>query len=84
MEQCFPAFGREDYRKHELQPPARTMSKKASKPKPKRAVAYARRSANHPQSSIGRQMAVLRKYAKQRCLEVVMACSDGRKGGGKP
>jgi predicted site-specific integrase-resolvase len=53
-------------------------------PAPKRAAAYARRSSKHPQVSIGRQMAVLRKYAKQRCLEVVMACSDGRKGGGKP
>jgi hypothetical protein len=36
------------------------MSSKASKPK--RAVAYARRSSKHPQISIGRQMSVIRKY----------------------
>ena len=82
MEQCFPAFGREEYRIHELQPPARTMSKKASKPK--RVVAYARRSSKHPQSSIARQMTVIGKYAKRRGLEIVIAYSDGRKGGGKP
>jgi len=57
------------------------MSNKASKPK--RAVVYARRSSKHPQISIGRQMTVIRKYAKRRGLEVVMACSDGLKGGRK-
>jgi len=36
------------------------MSSKASKPK--RAAAYARRSSKHPQISIARQMAVIRKY----------------------
>jgi len=81
MEQCFPAFGREEYRTYELQPPARAMSKKASKPK---CAAYARRSAKHPQSSIARQMTVIGKYAKRRGLEIVMAYSDGRKGSGKP
>jgi len=60
------------------------MSKKASKPKQKRVVAYARRSSKHPQSSIARQMTVIRKYAKRRGLEIVMAYSDGGKGGGKP
>jgi hypothetical protein len=53
-------------------------------PKPKRAAANARRSAKHPQCSIGRQVAVIRKYAKQRGLEIVRAYSDGGKGGGKP
>jgi predicted site-specific integrase-resolvase len=84
MEQCFPAFGREEYRTHELQPPARAMSKKSSKPKQEHAAAYARRSSKHPKSSIARQMTVIRKYAKRRGLEIVMAYSDGRKGGGKP
>ena len=60
------------------------MSKKASKLKPKCIVAYARRSSKHPQSSIARQMTVIGKYAKRRGLEIVMAYSDGRKGGGKP
>ena len=59
------------------------MSKKASKPKLK-CVAYARRSSKHPQSSIARQMAVIGKYAKRRGLEIVMAYSDGLKGGGTP
>jgi len=53
-------------------------------PTPKRAAAYARRSSKHPKSSIARQMTVIRKYAKRRGLEIVMAYSDGRKGGGKP
>jgi DNA invertase Pin-like site-specific DNA recombinase len=53
-------------------------------PKPKRAAAYARRSSKHSQFSIARQMAVIRKYAKQRGLEIVMADSEGKKGGGKP
>jgi hypothetical protein len=34
-------------------------------PKPKRAAAYARRSSKHPQFSVARQMAVIRKYAKR-------------------
>jgi DNA invertase Pin-like site-specific DNA recombinase len=58
------------------------MSKKASKPK--RAAAYARRSSKHPQVSIGRQMAVIRKYAKRRGLVIVKAYADGLKGDGKP
>jgi DNA invertase Pin-like site-specific DNA recombinase len=52
-------------------------------PKPKRAVAYARRSSKHPQFSVVRQLAVIRKYAKQRGLIVVKDYSDGAKGGGK-
>ena len=57
------------------------MSKKASKPK--RVVAYARRSSKYPQFSVVRQMAVIRKYAKRRGLKVVKNYSDGAKGGGK-
>jgi hypothetical protein len=53
-------------------------------PKPKRAAAYARLSSKLPQLSIARQMAVIRKYAKRRGLEVVMNYSDGAKGGKKP
>jgi len=52
-------------------------------PKPKRAVAYVRRSSKHPQFSVVRQMAVIRKYAKQRGLILVKDYSDGAKGGGK-
>jgi DNA invertase Pin-like site-specific DNA recombinase len=52
--------------------------------KPKRAAAYTRRSAKHPQCSTDRQMAVIRKFAKRRGLEIVMAYSDGGKGGGNP
>ena len=48
--------------------------------KPKRAVAYARRSSKHPQFSVVRQMAVIRKYAKQRGLILVKDYSDGAKG----
>jgi hypothetical protein len=81
MEQCFPAFGRGASRNHEISSPARTMSHDA--PTPKRTVAYARRSSKHPQLSIARQMTLIRKYAKRRRLEVVMACSDGLKGDGK-
>ena len=58
------------------------MSNKASKPK--RAAAYARQSTKHPQLPFAGQMTVIRKYAKRRGLEVVMTCSDGEKGGGKP
>jgi DNA invertase Pin-like site-specific DNA recombinase len=57
------------------------MSSKASKPK--RAAAYARRSSKHPQISIARQMAVIRKYAKRRGLVIVTEYADGLKGGGK-
>ncbi len=53
-------------------------------PTPKRAAAYARRSSKHPQFSTARQMTVIRKYAKRRGLEIVMAYSDGGKGSGKP
>jgi DNA invertase Pin-like site-specific DNA recombinase len=53
-------------------------------PKPKRAAAYARGSSKHPQYSIALQMTVIRKYAKRRGLEIVMAYLDGGKGGGKP
>ena len=60
------------------------MSKKASKPTPKRTAAYARRSSKHPQSSIARQTTEIGKYAKRRGLEIVMAYSDGLKGGGTP
>jgi len=52
-------------------------------PKPKRAAGYARRLSKHPQTSIARQMAVIRKYAKQRGLIIVKDYSDGAKGGGK-
>jgi DNA invertase Pin-like site-specific DNA recombinase len=53
-------------------------------PKPKRAATYARRSSKRPQLSLARQMAVIRRYAKRRGLEIVMAYADGEKGGGKP
>ena len=49
----------------------------------KRAATFARWSSTLPQLSIAQQMAVIRKYAKQRGLEVVMAGSDGGKGGAK-
>jgi DNA invertase Pin-like site-specific DNA recombinase len=52
-------------------------------PKPKRAAAYARRSSKHLQSSIARQMSVIRKHAKRRGLKIAMNYSDGAKGGGK-
>ena len=52
-------------------------------PKPKRVATYTRRSSKHPQLSLARQMAVIRKYAKRRGLEVVAGYSDGGKGGGK-
>jgi hypothetical protein len=52
-------------------------------PKPKRAVAYERRSSKHPQFSVVRQMAVIRKYAKHRGLLIVKDYSDGAKGGWK-
>ena len=52
-------------------------------PKPKRAVAYARRSSKHPQFSVVRQMAVIRKYAKRHGLKIVKNYADGAKGGGK-
>jgi DNA invertase Pin-like site-specific DNA recombinase len=52
-------------------------------PTPKRTVAYARRSAKHPQLSIARQMTVIHKYAKQRGLVIVKAYADGLKGDGK-
>ena len=52
-------------------------------PIPKRAATYARRLSKHPQTSIARQMAVIRKYAKRRGLIIVKNYSDGAKGGGK-
>jgi len=52
-------------------------------PKAKRAVADVRRSEKHPYFSIGRQRAAIRKYAKQRGLEIIWTYSDGAKGGGK-
>jgi len=52
-------------------------------PKPKRVAIYTRRSSKRPQSSLARQVAVIRNYAKRRGLDVVLACSDGGKGGGK-
>ena len=58
------------------------MSSKASKPK--RAAAYVPRSSKHPQLSLARQMAVIRKYAKRRGLEIVSEYSGGGKGGGTP
>ena len=60
------------------------MNNKAKISKPKRVATYTRRSAKRPQLSLARQMTVIRKYAKRRGLEVVMAGSDGGKGGGKP
>jgi len=53
-------------------------------PKPKGAASYARRLSKHSQFSIARQMTVIRKYAKRRGLEIVMAYLDGGKGSGKP
>jgi DNA invertase Pin-like site-specific DNA recombinase len=52
-------------------------------PKPKRAVAYARRSSKHPQFSVVGQMAVIRKYAKRHGLKIVKNYSDEAEGGGK-
>ena len=82
MEECFTAFGRKPLRSHKIQPSAHNMSHES--PTPKRAAAYARRSSKHPQFSTARQMTVIRKYAKRRGLEIVMAYSDGLKGGGTP
>jgi len=59
------------------------MNNKAKISKPKRVATYTRWSAKRQQFSIGRQMTVIRKYAKRRGLEVVAAYSDGGKGGGK-
>ena len=59
------------------------MNNKAKKSKPKSVATYTRWSSKRPQLSLARQMAVIRKYAKRRGLEVVMAGSDGGKGGGK-
>jgi len=81
MEECFPAFGRELLRSQKIQPSAHNMSHET--PKPKRAAGYARRLSKHPQTSIARQMAVIRKYAERRGLIIVKNYSDGAKGGGK-
>jgi len=64
-----------------MQPSTHNMSHEP--PKPKHAVAYVRRSSKLPQFSVVRQMAVIRKYAKQRGLIIVKDYSDGMKGGGK-
>jgi len=81
MEECFPAFGRKPLRSNKMQPSAHNMSHES--PTPKRAATYARRSSKHPQFSVVRLMAVIRKYAKRRGLIVVKNYSDGAKGGGK-
>jgi len=81
MEECFPAFGRKPLRSHKMQASAHNMSHEA--PTPKRAAAYASRLSKHPQTSIARQMAVIRKYAKRRGLIIVKNYSDGAEGGGK-
>jgi hypothetical protein len=81
MEECFPAFGRKPLRSHKMRTSAHNMSHEA--PTPKRAADYARRLAKHPQTSIARQMAVIRKYAKRRGLIIVKNYSNGAKGGGK-
>ena len=52
-------------------------------PTQKRAVIHTRRSSKRQLLSLARQMAVIGNYAKRRGLEVVMACFDGGKGGGK-
>jgi hypothetical protein len=59
------------------------MNHGAPEPNPKRTAAYTRRSMKHPQFSIGRQMSVIRKYAKRRGLVIVREYADGLKGGGK-
>jgi len=64
-----------------MQASAHNMSHEAPPPKP--AAAYARRLSKHLQTSIARQMAVIRKYAKRRGLIIVKNYSDGAKGGGK-
>jgi hypothetical protein len=68
---------------HESHTPARAMSNKAKKTKPKRVATYTRMSEKRPQLSRAQQMAVIRKYAKRRGLKIVMNYSDGAKGGGK-
>lgn len=59
------------------------MSNKPKKSKPKRVATYTRMSENRPPLSRAQQMAVIRKYAKQRGLKIVKNYSDGAKGGGK-
>ncbi len=58
------------------------MSRQA--PKPNRVAIYTRWSSKRPQLSLAGQMAVIRKYAKRRGLEIVRTFSDGGEGGGKP
>src|ERR1039458_9578696 len=60
-----PSLWSGDSTNHESRQPARAMSNKAKKSKPKRVAAYARRSSKRPQLSLARQMAVIRKYAKR-------------------
>jgi hypothetical protein len=63
------------------EPPACIMSQQA--PKPKGVATYTRMSENRPLLSPSSQMAMIRKYAKQRGLKIVRNYSDGAKGGGK-
>ena len=59
------------------------MSHETPEPNPKRTAVYTRWSMKHPQFSIGRQMSVIRKYAKRRGLVIVKEYADGLKGDGK-
>jgi len=52
-------------------------------PKPKRVAIYTCWPSMRPQLSLARQLAVIRKFAKQRGMEIVMAYSDEEKGGKK-
>gem|GEM_PF-1438051 len=78
-----PSLWPGDGTNHESHSPARAMSNKAKKSKPKRVATYTRMSENRPQLSRARQMAVFRKFVKRRCLKIIKNYSDGAKGGGK-
>jgi hypothetical protein len=52
-------------------------------PKTKRVTSYTCWLSMRPQLSLARQLAVIRKFATQRGMEIVMAYSDWEKGGKK-
>ena len=83
MGYCFPVFGRGESTNHESHQPAREMSNRAKKSKPKRVATYTRMSENQPHLSLAGQMALIRNYAKRRGLKIVKSYSGGAKGGGQ-
>ena len=83
MDKCFPAFGRDAQRNHETKQPARTMSTRHLNQIRNAPPLMRAGPSKHPQFSIGRQMSVIRKYAKRRGLVIVKEYADGAKGGGK-